>query len=62
MNLDLEQINTPAASEVGCEIELEYNGRPCGVSPAQTSRAMDDSIWSYYAITGWSFTRRTPEL
>lgn len=30
MNLDLESINTPASSEAGHEIELMYNGQPCG--------------------------------
>jgi hypothetical protein len=30
MNLDLEKIDTPAASETGHEIELEYGGKPCG--------------------------------
>lgn len=28
--LDLENIDTPAASETGVEIELEYNGKPSG--------------------------------
>lgn len=28
--LDLEKIDTPATSETGVEIELEYNGKPCG--------------------------------
>lgn len=30
MELDLERIDTPASSEAGHEIELEYNGKPCG--------------------------------
>lgn len=28
--LDLEKIDTPAAAEMGHEIELEYGGKPCG--------------------------------
>lgn len=28
--LDLKNIDTPAASESGHEIELEFNGKPCG--------------------------------
>lgn len=30
MTLDLEKIDTPAAAEAGHEIELDYNGKPCG--------------------------------
>jgi hypothetical protein len=30
MNLDLANIDTPAASEAGFEIELDYNGKPSG--------------------------------
>ena len=30
MELDLAKIDTPAASETGHEIELEYNGKPTG--------------------------------
>lgn len=30
MTLDLAQIDTPAASEAGHEIELEFNGKPTG--------------------------------
>lgn len=30
MNLDLESIDTPTASEAGHEIELEYGGKPSG--------------------------------
>ena len=28
--LDLAKIDTPAAAETGCEIELDYNGSPSG--------------------------------
>lgn len=30
MTLDLANIDTPKAAEEGHEIELEYNGKPCG--------------------------------
>lgn len=30
MILDLKNIDTPAAAEAGHEVELEYNGTPCG--------------------------------
>lgn len=63
--LDLQQIDTPKASEEGHEIELEYAGKPCGWfvrvrgEYAPTVKKWQLSVGNKFRLKEWQEKRRS---